>query len=161
MSVKIPGFLNITIGCMMAILIGCASTDKTIPKNEDYEKYLRKHSPAVDGKRSSYFPEETSNPKVVPELSSDTHEWSGDVHFKKGELRSAYLQYSKSLKLAPHNMRVHYKLGLVFLAGGLNEEAMAEFQEVITVEPEHELAYMGLGQVFFVMEHPLPYSGIV
>jgi tetratricopeptide (TPR) repeat protein len=137
---------------MTAILIGCASTDKAIPKNKDYEKYLRKHSPAVHGKSSSYFPEETSSPKVVPELSSDTHEWSGDVHFRKGELRAAYLQYSKSLKLDPDNTRVHYKLGLVFLAGGLNDEAMAEFQEVIKSDPEHELAYMGLGQVFFVME---------
>ena len=145
-------FVSVTIGFMTLTLIGCASADKSMRTSRDYKKMLKKHSAAVPGQRPSPFSDELANREVIPELSSDTHEWSGDVHLQRGELELAYVEYNKSLKLDPDNARVLYKRGLVFLAGGLTQEAKAEFEKVLEWRPEHALARMGLGQVYFQQE---------
>ncbi len=85
-------------------------------------------------------------------MTSDQLEKSGDALLSRGNLYKAFVQYDKSLQLNPDNIEVVYKKGLLFVIGGLNQDAIKEFQKVIKEESGHALAYKGMGQAFFQMK---------
>ena len=91
-------------------------------------------------------------PKELPDMTCEEHERLGDVNFSRGDLGAAFVQYEKSLQLDPDNSNIRYKKGLLLVIGGMNEDAIREFQEVLKNEPKHALSHEGLGLAYFQME---------
>ena len=87
--------------------------------------------------------------KALPEISGDEYEQLGDALLNKGNLYLAYVQYEKSLKLKPDNIRVEYKKGLTLLLGEKNDDAIRQFEMVLKKEPKLDLANEGLGRAYF------------
>ena len=87
--------------------------------------------------------------KDLPEMSGDEYERLGDALLSKKNLYMAYVQYEKSLKLNPQNIRVQYKKGLALLYGQKNDEAAEEFHTILKNTPNFALAYEGIGRSFF------------
>lgn len=117
------------------ILSGCASQEQNLRTQGRYENLY-----------------ESADKKTLPEMTSDEFEKSGDVLLSRGNLYKAFVQYDKCLQLKPDNIGVIYKKGLLFVIGGLNQDAIKEFQKVIKEESGHALAYKGMGQAFFQMK---------
>jgi len=126
-------FLIITL--MAGILSGCAAQEQNLRTQGRYENLY-----------------EPADKKTLPEMTSDEFEKSGDVLLSRGNLPRALVQYEKSLQLNPNNIELVYKKGLLFVIGGLNEDAIKEFQKVIKRRPWHALAYKGMGQALFQMK---------
>jgi len=103
---------------LISTLWGCAHHD---PKNS-YEKLLETQ---MERDKAIARTEKVS-PEKLPKMTDADHERSGDAHFQQGKLGRAYVQYTKALHLNPKNTRVRYKMGLLFLTKGLNEEAIKE-----------------------------------
>ena len=137
------------LAIMVVSLAGCANTKKEVRKGEDYQKLLRKEITGSAVKTRDDASKTIPSVESNPEASSDLHEWSGDASFRKGHLEMAFVDYNKALRLDPNNLRVKYKRGLLFLAGGMTNEAIEEFEKILEEDPEYALAHMGLGQVFF------------
>ena len=127
-------FLIVTL--MTGILSGCAA------KQQNYRTRVRYEN----------LHEEPPDKKTLPAMTSDQLEKSGDAFLSRGNLYKAFAQYEKSLQLNPDNIGVVYKKGLLFVIGGLNQDAIKEFQKVIKEESGHALAYKGMGQAFFQMK---------
>ena len=87
--------------------------------------------------------------KDLPEMSGDEYERLGDALLSKNNLFLAFVQYEKSLKLNPGNMRVEYKKGMALLLGGKNDDAIKQFQIVIDKSSGYGPAYEGLGRAYF------------
>jgi Flp pilus assembly protein TadD len=85
----------------------------------------------------------------LPDMTADEYEMLGDALLKKGDLSLAFLQYDKSLKLNPTNVRVEYKKGLALLKGKKNDDAIEQFNVVMAKDPGYALAYEGMGRAFF------------
>ena len=126
-------FLIVTL--MAGILSGCSAQKQNLRTQGRYEKLY-----------------ESADKKTLPEMTSDEFEKSGDVLLSRGNLYKAFVQYDKSLQLDPDNIGVVYKKGMLFVIGGLNQDAIKEFQKVIKRKPWHALAYKGMGQAFFQMK---------
>jgi tetratricopeptide (TPR) repeat protein len=90
-----------------------------------------------------------SRPKELPEATADEHEQLGDAHLGRGNLYLAYLQYEKSLKLKPGNLRAEYKKGLALVMGERNDDAIAQFEAVLKRDPKFAPAHEGLGRACF------------
>ena len=126
-------FLIVTL--MSGILSGCAAQEQNLRTLGRYENLY-----------------EPSDKKTLPDMTSDELEKSGDDLLSRGNFYKAFVQYDKSLQLNPDNIWVVYKKGLLFVIGGLNQDAIKEFQKVIKKKPWHALAYKGMGQAFFQMK---------
>ena len=87
--------------------------------------------------------------KKLPDITGDEYEQIGDALLGKGNLYLAYVNYEKSLKLKPDNVRVEYKKGLALLLGEKSGDAIRQFELVIKKEPKFDLAYEGLGRAYF------------
>ena len=94
----------------------------------------------------------TGSPKELPEMTCEEHERLGDVNFSRGDLGAAFVQYDKALRLDPDNSRIRHKKGLLLVIGGMNEDAIREFREVLKKEPKHALSHEGLGLAYFQMK---------
>lgn len=95
---------------------------------------------------------ETEMLKGLPEMTREEHERLGDLHFSRGDLGPAFVQYEKSLKLNPDNSRIRYKKGRLLIIGGMNEEAISEFKKVLKKYPKHASSHEGLGMAYFQMK---------
>jgi tetratricopeptide (TPR) repeat protein len=129
-------FLIVTFGVIAGILSGCASQQQNYRTRVRYEN----------------LHEEPADKKTLPAMTSDQLEKSGDAFLSRGNLYKAFAQYEKSLQLNPDNIGLVYKKGLLFVIGGLNQDAIKEFQKVIKKESGHALAHKGMGQAFFQMK---------
>jgi Flp pilus assembly protein TadD len=141
-------FVGIVI-ITVSFLSGCASHDKAVRKSE-YD---------LDGKQirklvESQAQESRSNAKIAPpsDLSAAEYERLGDIYLSKGDPINTFTHYEKSLQKDPHNTRIHYKKGLLFLVEGMNADAIASFEKVLEKEPGNALAHKGLGQAYFQLK---------
>ncbi len=87
--------------------------------------------------------------KKLPEMTDADYERLGDSYFQQGNLEMAFLQYAKVLRKKSDNSRVLYKVGALFLARGLNQDAVQYFQAILAKDASDALAHQGMGQVFF------------
>jgi len=118
---------------------GCASKNQSL---------IQRVEPNAINLASAEFPDEIFD-KKLPKMTSDEYERLGDTLLSRGKLHIAYLQYERSLKSNPNNLRVEYKKGLALLLGGKSAEAIEQFNIVIESDPNFALAYEGLGRAFF------------
>ena len=121
------------------VFLGCASGDKN---------RIRRLDEIVETRVSSELSDELTDNKL-PEMTGDEYERLGDTLLSRGKLYLAYLQYERSLKLNPGNLRAEYKKGLALLFGKKNEEAISQFKIVLEKDNNFAMAYEGLGRAFF------------
>ena len=77
---------------------------------------------------------------------SDEYERLGDTLLRRGKLHIAYLQYERSLKVNPNNLRAEYKKGLALLLKKKNDAAIEQFYVVLEKDRNFALAYEGIGR---------------
>ena len=128
-------------------IIGCAKNSTDVKNND-----IKSPVPITPRKNSYNLPEKTTPLKELPEMNAEDYERSGDANFNSGNMQMAMVQYQKSLRQSPGNSRIHYKIGLLFLAAHMNEDAAKEFQELIKKELNNALAYEGLGLALLSMQ---------
>jgi Flp pilus assembly protein TadD len=151
-KVSATGWVNLLVGFALSlgmVLSSCASHDKAVRKF-DYD---------VDSKKIIQFEESAAQKNraasaVVPpaDLTAAEYERLGDIYLGKGDPINTFTHYEKSLQKDPHNTRIHYKKGLLFLIEGMNNDAIASFDKVLEKEPGNALAHRGLGQAYFQLK---------
>ena len=147
-KMSLPNLLAVVV-LLAASSSGCAHKNRNLWEESAFhqvesakELHLRKES-ASRG---------IGTPKELPDMTCEEHERLGDVHFSRGDLGTAFVQYDEALKLDPDNSRIHHKKGLLLVIGRMNEDAIREFQEVLKKEPKNALSHEGLGLAFFQMK---------
>jgi Flp pilus assembly protein TadD len=135
----------LAVWVLVGILGGCASRDARMGslrlKTKDYEKLLEKQTATGQA-------QEKNREKQV-EMTDEEHERLGDNYFQGGHLERALVHYDKALRMNPDRTSIHHKMGLLFLAKGLNREAIEEFREVLRKEPDNAKAHEGIGLAQF------------
>jgi Flp pilus assembly protein TadD len=87
---------------------------------------------------------------AMPELTAEEHERKGDLDAQTRNYPLASLHYDKALKVDPSRNSVRLKLGQTFLQQGLLDQAMTQFQDLRTREPNSASAYEGVGQIYLM-----------
>ncbi len=124
---------------------GCASSP-TLQKNLFQ---ANEHRRMMEKQNFELAAEEKAAQKI-PALNADGYEKLGDGYCRQGNYDLAFIQYYKSLDLDPDRVRIHYKIGQLFLLKGLQKEARSEFQAIIKVDARYAIAYEGLGRTFLL-----------
>ncbi len=129
--------------CVLAVACGCStsSTVQNATKANEYRQVLERNKRAM--------PAEEDQTKNLPALTKADYERRGDAYIREGSMDLALVQYMKALSLDAGQSGVRYKAGRLFLQKGLTEEALKEFQSILTYDPYNALAYEGIGRVFF------------
>jgi len=144
--------LMVFFGTTLVNLMGCASSGQNFYSENEIND-LRQHKMGRwKDDQVRKVADEDIKTKKPPEMTEEDLERLGDTYFSRGNFHMSFVQYEKSLKLSPDNIRVRYKKALVFLYAGLSEDAINEFNEILKRKPDYALAYEGLGQAFFQMK---------
>jgi Flp pilus assembly protein TadD len=130
---------------LLMLLAGCGSSKGLRVAIETGGGDQKNVGPASD-QHTAFISDDT---KKLPEITGDEYEQLGDALLNKGSLYLAYVQYEKSLKLKPDNLRVEYKKGVALLLGEKNDDAIRQFEMVLKKDPKFDLAYEGLGRAYF------------
>jgi Flp pilus assembly protein TadD len=136
----------IAIALVVFLLAGCGSSKGFRLAVETGGNADQKNAGEAAEQQTFFVSDDT---KALPEISSEECEQLGDGLLNKGNLYLAYVQYEKSLKLKPDNIRVEYKKGLALLLGEKNDDAIRQFEMVLKKEPKFDLANEGLGRAYF------------
>ena len=83
------------------------------------------------------------------QTTAEGYERLGDTYLRQGHTEMAFLQYDKALRIDPNQMNIRYKIGRLFLEKGLVEEGKKEFEAILKTDPDHALAYLGMGWASF------------
>ena len=134
------------LALMVFLLAGCGSSKGFRLAVETGGNADQKNMGEAAEQQTLFVSDDT---KALPEISGEECEQLGDALLNKGNLYSAYVQYEKSLKLKPDNIRVEYKKGLTLLLGEKNDDAIRQFEMVLKKEPKFDLANEGLGRAYF------------
>jgi tetratricopeptide (TPR) repeat protein len=137
---------------IMSPIIGCKTKtwEQAARPDDNFASIFKQPPIGLAKKKNLNYPMDQEALKELPEMTAQDHERLGDSYFSQENFPMACVHYEKSLKLLPGNTQVLYKQGLLFLAGGVYENALIEFQEILKKEPEYALAHEGMGQVFFL-----------
>jgi Flp pilus assembly protein TadD len=122
---------------------GCASHDAPPVLLGEYKKVLERQKASM--------PMEDDITKKLPDMTSAEHERLGDTYLRQGNLNMAFLQYDKALRMEPSQVRIRYKVGLLFLKRDVPDEALKEFQEILKHDAKYALGYEGTGQALLKM----------
>jgi Flp pilus assembly protein TadD len=144
---KIMIFCQIGALLIPIVSLGCASTDGYRGIKSSY-KYLIDEQIA----NASSKDEDSKNSNNILPMTSRDYEALGDSFYNQHNLSKAFIQYQKSLELDGSNVNAQYKSGLLYVISGFNEEAIKEFNKVVTKDPNHNLAYEGLGFACFQLK---------
>lgn len=141
-------FVGITL-VMIPLLSACSSHGRAVRKLDhplDSKKVSKLAETAAQNNRS--------NDVVVPpaDLTAAEYERLGDIYLSKGDPINTFTHYEKSLQKDPHNMRIHYKKGLLFLIEGMYTDAISSLEQVLETEPDNALAHKGLGQALYQLK---------
>lgn len=120
---------------------GCASRDGGI-KSKDYAALAEKQ-------RAAAIPDEITRGGRLPDLTDADYERLGDNLLLSGDPVKAFLQYDRVLRSQPANVQVRCKRGRVFLARGMVDDALKDFEEAAKKDPKYAPAYEGMGQALF------------
>ncbi|HSF32994.1 MAG TPA: tetratricopeptide repeat protein [Candidatus Tectomicrobia bacterium] len=131
--------LLILLGTASIVGVGCAARQES-PAVFHYKKLLEQQKAGM--------PIDDKALKNLPEMTVADYERLGDSYFQLGNLNMAFIQYDKALRLDPSQVRLRYKMGLLFVKKGLPEDALAMFQEVLKRDASYALAYEGMGQAY-------------
>lgn len=87
--------------------------------------------------------EKPQNAKASQHLGEVLYLW-GDDFAKSGNFEQAAIRYKEALTYRPTDAELHTNLGQVLAQLGRKQEALAEFQEALRVDPSSEVAKQAL-----------------
>ena len=128
---------------ILLFLFGCAGGKKFSLEFASGDNSSERIQELVENQKQGKTPA-----KKLPEMTGDEYERLGDAFLSKKNLHLAFIQYEKSLKLNPENIRVQYKQGIVLLYAKKNDEAIKQFLTVLEKKPSFALAYEGIGRSY-------------
>src|SRR5208337_3369706 len=70
----------------------------------------------------------------------------GDIYIGRSDLAKAQEQYSLILAKDPASPEAHYRLGLVYQAGGDSIKARAEWRKAVSLDPMHAASRQKLSE---------------
>jgi len=82
-------------------------------------------------------------------LTAEQHEQVADGFLRRNNSEMAFMHYNKALNLDPDNLNVRVKKGDLLVTKGLEEQALAEYIQVLEKDPEHAIANGSAGSVYF------------
>ena len=130
------------IGLWLIVLAGVSMLFPGCATKQDYYKSMMERQRSIDAMRDSSLRE-------LPHMNNKDHERVGDLYFRQGKLELAYVEYSKALQAKPESAVLRYKIGLIFLSQRLHRDALNQFREVITKQPQNAMAFEGEGEALF------------
>ena len=139
---RFAAFLFVMVGVM--VLCCCASGNNQQKTSGAYDKMIDLQKRKAMAVRA----EEPDLPAGF-EATAETHEKMGDAYARQGDTVSALTEYQKSLEKNAQRTSPVFKTGMIFLGKGLTDEAIAEFDKVLTREPQNASAWYGRGRARF------------
>ena len=137
------------LGIFLGGVLGCASSHQNMRTQNEFQNPVGEQSADSRGSDARFVTREREIlPEKPLEMRPEELERLGDLSLERDNLYMAFIEYEKSLKLNPDNIRVRYKKGLVLILGGLEKEAITEFNKILEKDAGYALAYQGLGQAF-------------
>ena len=123
---------------------GCSAQNLRIgfPGSDDRQKQV--------DRQMARNAEEPQAAAKLPEMTDASYEVLGDEAVRQGNFQLAMMRYEKASAENPKNVTVPYKMGVLLLSRGMNEAAVGQFQELLKKQPDHALAYEGIGRARFV-----------
>lgn len=88
----------------------------------------------------------SDEPSELSDTSKDEHERLGDTFARQGNWTLSLLHYERAIRMAPHQTRVRYKRGVLYLSHGLADEAETEFRTILRDDPRNAPALTGMGR---------------
>jgi protein O-GlcNAc transferase len=93
--------------------------------------------------------------------NAEFHRNLGDVNFKKGVLVIAIQSYQKALELDSTLVGPHYNMGQAYLKQMDFNRAAEEFKTVIRLDPQHQDAYLALGDIYMLDRKHYPEARVI
>jgi len=139
--------LLLTVGLAVeaVTITGCWGSKDQVASSADMAEYRK----MMDEQRKQQERLEAAT-SSTPELTSEEHERKGDLDAQARNYPLASLHYNKALKADPARNPARLKLGQVFLQQGLLDQALTQFQDLRTREPESAPVHEGLGQIYLM-----------
>ena len=88
--------------------------------------------------------------EILPDLTAEDYEKRGDEYLKQGNINMSFIQYEKATRLKPDSFGLKYKIGILLLKKGFNEDAEKMFEAILAHDSENTPAYMGIGKSAFI-----------
>ena len=128
--------------CLATVILlsGCATTNVGAPsKSGNIGNRSERKLITPDGKK-------------VDETVATAEEFErlGDINLKKGDLTTAFVNYTKALQMEPERSSAQYKTGRLFLLKSMTDEARGEFEKILKKDPKNALAQEGMGRAYFL-----------
>jgi len=73
----------------------------------------------------------------------------GAMYFRRGESRSAILEFNKALAIEPNNLTTMEQIGKAYQIMREDAFAIDAYKQLITIYPEHPIGYIRLGDFFY------------
>lgn len=83
---------------------------------------------------------------------ADAHNHLGLISAERDELEQALIHATAAAEAAPDAAKLHANLAMVLTDMGSFAEAEAAYRQALTLEPEHQSAQSGLGQLLLLQE---------
>ncbi len=124
--------------CLATILAlsGCATTNVgAISKPGNHAGIGERRLLTPDGKKV----EEVVN-------TAADYEHLGDLNLTRGDITTAFVNYTKALEKEPKRTSALYKTGRLFLFRGMTDDARQQFEKLLAQDPKNVLALDGMGR---------------
>jgi Flp pilus assembly protein TadD len=82
-------------------------------------------------------------------LTAAQHEQVADGFLRRNKPEMAFVHYNQAINLDPDNLAVRVKKGDLLVLKGLDEQALAEYLEVLKRDENHAIANEAAGAVYF------------
>ena len=109
-------------------------------------------SAAASAREAAIAPASAPLPSAVPGdvVRADTLIEEGNALEDGGESERAERLYRDAVEAAPGHARAHLNLGIVLAARGETKDALAAFEQVLTIDPKHPFGSYNLARLAFV-----------
>lgn len=132
------------IGVVSFSLCCCATKgQQVISRDREYQRMVEMQRQKADASTQEM------ESKKLPPLNAEDHDRLGDRQERQGNSFLAIQEYQRSLRLDPTRVLTRYKVGRIFTARRLWEEALKEYDTIEAQKPECGLGALGKGTVYF------------
>lgn len=124
--------------CLTTVLFlsGCATTNVgTLSKQGNYGNRGERRLLTPDGKKAD---------EIMS--TADDYERLGDLNLSRGDVTTAFVNYTKALQKEPERPSALYKSGRLFLLRGMTDDARKQFERIVAKDPKNALALEGMGR---------------
>src|SRR5699024_8459024 len=73
----------------------------------------------------------------------------GDTYFARGEYEKAVQAYSEYIAITPSHVKSIYNRGRAYEELGQLDDARADYERVLKIDPKNQNAYLSVGQLYY------------